>query len=188
MANLCRMRVPWTGGGVTGGGLSTFYFEAASSGFVADVKTFFDGIKSAIPNSISISVPDNGDMISDLTGALSGTWAETGTGGTVAGTSSATWAGGVGYRVVWNTAGIFQNRRVRGSTFICPLSTAAYDAQGTIEPVTLAAHRTIASTLVTQQPNMRIWSRPKPGVSGESNDVVSATIPDAVSWLRSRRT
>jgi len=180
--------VPWTGGGVTGGGLSTFYFEAASSGFVADVKTFFDTIKSAIPNSISISVPDSGDIIGDTDGALNGVWSETGTGGSVAGTSSATWAGGVGYRVVWSTAGVFQNRRVRGSTFICPISTAAYDAQGTIEPVTLAAHRTAASTLVAQQPDMRIWSRPRPGVAGESNAVTSATIPDAVSWLRSRRT
>lgn len=187
MANMARLRVAWAGTGVTGGGLSTFYFSTSSSGVASDVRDFFDAIKSAIPNVVTWSIPEQGDLIDDVTGDLTGSWSEGSGTLTVSGTSTATWAAGVGYRVVWSTAGIFKGRRVKGSTFICPISAAAYDTAGTIESVTLAGHRAAAVALVAAQPDLRIWSRPSPPAAGESNVVTSATIPDKVSWLRSRR-
>ena len=46
-----------------------------------------------------------------------------------------------------------------------------------------------ANTLVTDSAGaMRVYTPPKLGAVGKSNEVTSAEVPDQVSWLRSRRT
>ena len=76
MTAILRMRCEWGGSGVTGPGLTTFYFDQAGSGFPADVRTFFEAIKANIPSNTTITVPNGGDIIEDTTGVLSGSWSE----------------------------------------------------------------------------------------------------------------
>jgi len=188
MALLLRLRAVWSGAGVTGSGLSTFYFQDPATGMSTDVKAAFEAIKSALPPSVTVTIPSSGDIIEDTTGALSGSWAEPGTGGTVVGTNASTFAAGVGYRVKWRTGGIFKGRRVVGSTFVVPIGVNGYDSSGTITEVTRAAHEAIWNTLQADQAEMAVWSRPDLSTPGESNLITAAEIPDKVSWLRSRRT
>lgn len=188
MANLCRVRTEWTGTGVVGGGLSTFYVDEADTGFVAAIGTFWDAIKALIPAGTTLTTHDSGDLVDVSTGALSGSWSD-GTTSVVNATAAGVYPGGVGARVKWFTNGIVNNKRVRGGTFIAPLIGTAFDGTGTINTSPLSTIQTAANTLLgTGTFNLYIWHRPVLGAGGSAHAVTYAQVPDAVSWLRSRRT
>lgn len=189
MAQMQRLRVSWSGPGVTGPGLSTFYTSTAGPlGIADDVLAFFQGQALAFPTNLTITVPSGGDLIEDTTGGLAGTWNEPGTGGTFTGTGTGDYPQGVGMQIRWRTGGIVAGRRVVGSTFICPIMSAIFAADGTIDNVTVASVQAAGTALIAAHPDLRIWSRPKGPRVGSSHAVETAVVPDRVSWLRSRRT
>lgn len=188
MPNLVRVRTEWNGSPVVGPGVSTFYFAEAHTGFVADVAAFFAALITLVPTGVTFTTQNTGDLIDVATGELSGTWTD-GTTATAISSGSGAYALGVGARVRWATSGIRNGRRVRGSTFIVPLIAGAYDTAGTLSTPTLNTISTAANALFTgSTPEQRVYSRPAPGLAGQSNTVVGLTVPDKVSWLRSRRT
>lgn len=148
MANLARLRCTWLGNGVVGPGLSTFYFNPANTGAAAAVSAFFTALNPVlIPSGLQVSIPTSGDIIDDATGALVGAWTDPGGPFTFTGTGAGTFAMGVGFRVAWTTNGIHLGRRVRGSTFICPIMGAIYDSAGTIANATVTSASAAAQTL-----------------------------------------
>lgn len=182
-----RLRVEWSGSNTTGLGLSTFYF-AGASGDPTAIYNFFNAIKGAFAANIAWNIPNNGDVIDSETGDLVGAWTGTG-GGLVTSTGSGVFTRGAGARVVWNTAGIFRGRRVRGSTFLTGLYGGAYDGNGNVGSAALSNFTTAATALLAAtSPNLGIWSRPNDGTPGEFNTITSSTVPVSTSWLRSRRT
>lgn len=189
MATIQRVRVVWSSVGVTGGGLSTFYFDTPNAGFPADVLTFFTDIATRFPDDVQWTVPSSGDELDSATGAITGTWTDN-TGGTVAGTvAGGNYAAGVGARVVWDTNGRTNNRRVRGSTFLCPLSNAAYASNGEIDPSVIVDLEAAADALrIAQSGSLVVWTRPVGGTGGALNSVLAVDVPNQVTWLRSRRT
>lgn len=188
MANLARVRVPWGGTPVTGDGVSTFYFDEAHSGFLSDVRTFFDAWKGWIAGGTTFSFPDTGDLIDVATGELTGTWAEP-VAATIVATGIGQWAQGVGTRSVWRTSGIRRGRRVQGSTFMVPLTSGCFTGAGGLDDAIRALMLTASSNLVLASgTNMKIYSQPDAAGAGQQNTVIGAVIPDKVSWLRSRRT
>lgn len=188
MANLARVRTVWSGTPVVGGGVSTFYFAEAHSGFVADVASFWSALLSKIVTGVTLTTENTGDLIDVETGAITGSWTDGSTSvQTTSGTGS--YAAGVGARIRWSTSGISNKRRVRGSTFIVPLSVTNYDADGTLVTAMVTSLGTAAGALFTgAEGNMRIYTRPVTGVGGKASAVVGYTTPDRVSWLRTRRT
>lgn len=186
MATLNRLRCTWQGAGGLPG-VSTFYLDPADASAVADVVAFFNAIKGHLPSSVSVSVGGSGDSIEDSTGALTGGWTQAGA-SVIQGTGgSGSYAAGTGYRVVWNTTDIVNGRRLKGSTFIAPAYGQIYGADGTIDATPLATAQTAATTLATAGA-LKVWHRPSPGGSnGTSGTVLSASVPDRVSSLRSRR-
>jgi len=188
MANLNRVRAVWTGSPVTGGGVSTFYVSEAATGFLPPLRAFFEAIKNTIASGVQIDIPASGDLIDVATGALSGTWSETGV-STVVASGSGPWVGGTGVRVVWATSGVRNGRRVRGSTFICPMAASVFDTDGTPSAALIGQFETAASTLRTALgADFQIYSRPQGALPGQDNTVVGSSCPNAASWLRSRRT
>lgn len=188
MADLQRVRVVWTGDAVTGGGVSTFYFDAAATGFVANLRTFFDGMKSVIAGGVTWTFPGQGDVIDSATGEITGTWTEA-TPADVNSSGIGVHAQGVGARVTWGTAAIRNGRRVRGSTFLVPLTAGCYADDGTIETGILTLMRGVVSSAITDFDGAaRIYSRPDGTQAGAGAAILSGTVPDRVSWLRSRRT
>lgn len=184
MTTLGRLRVSWTG--FTGApGLSTFYAEDTGSGFCAAVLNFFTQIRGVLPNVVTITVPSEGDLINDASGALVGAWSDTG-GGTTTGNGGTTYAGPVGAVVHWNTGAIINSRRLRGSTFIVPVASGFDDTDGTVSSGGLSTLRTQASNLVGAVATLRAWHRPG-NTSGSSALITSASVPDKMVVLRSRR-
>jgi len=189
MTALARIRVAWTGGAVVGPAVSTFYaLGDQPAGLQTATGVYFDAIKAAFPTTVTFTVPNQGELIEDSTGELLDTWTS-GSVSTSTGGSSQGFSQGVGIRVVWNTNGVVAGRRVRGSTFLCPIGGPNFDSDGTIVSGTLTAQSAAANAFEENvEGGLQIWSRPTGSRPGTSNKVVSATIPDKVSWLRTRRT
>lgn len=186
MASIARIQVAWTGGpGMPG--VSTFYADAAGTIPVGALGTFFTALKSFIPSSVTWTVPSTGDVFSDTTGALTSSWSS-GTPQVIAATGSpASYSGASGVVIRWNTAGIANNRRVRGRTFFVPVVAAIYDS-GSIVSSQLASFQTAANALVASAgTDLRIWHRPVAGAGGASFAITGAVAPDLAAVLRSRR-
>lgn len=186
MASLERVVVEWTGATALPG-ISVFYGNPSVPTLANEVYDFFDAIKDLIPSAISLNIPSSGDIIDDTDGALAGTWSTTGV-GTLAMTGFGAYAAGVGARVIWRTNGVRNRRRVRGSTFVCPLITNVYESNGTITSAALTQLETAAGVLASAG-TLAVWSRPTSvgAADGASNTVLSAQVPDRVTSLRSRR-
>lgn len=185
-----RLRVALVGGGVVGGGLATFYTVAEEPAALrATVRDYFDAWHVNLPSTVAAVIPPEGDIISAETGDIVDVWSVTDAPLTVTGAGAGGFAMGVGARSVWNTDGRTGNRRVRGSTFMVPLVSGSYESDGTILQIVLDALRVAATGLVDDLlGTMVVWTRPTPERAGKANLVVSASVPDRVTWLRSRRT
>lgn len=172
-----------------GPGLSTFFFATGQPTNAPSVVTqFFTAIRGEIPSGVTWTIPSGGDLIEESSGSLTGTW-EGDAGGTVTSNGTGNHAQGVGARVSWITDAIRGGRRVRGTTFVVPLRTGAYDPQGTIATSTLGVLQDAGSALISNADwNLLVWSRPRPGLSGLGVATQRAEVPDKVSWLRSRKT
>lgn len=190
MAQIKRVRCPWQGGGVVGPSVSTFYFTSGSTGFPADLQTFFQAIRGGLPDDVTITVPNTGDTINDNDGTLAGVWTDSG-GSTTTGLSTQGFALGAGMRVQWLTAGIRGDRRVTGTTFLVPLAGNQFDTQGFVLSSYVTIVQSAAAALVTASAGeMVIWGKPhsKAAADGESNAVISALARSVPTGLRSRRT
>lgn len=173
---------------MVGAGVSTFYWDDADVGFVASIDAFWAHIRNLIPTGITLTTASSGDLVDVASGVITGTWQD-GIPSVVTGNGSGNFAGGVGARVRWDTTGIRNGRRIRGSTFICPLVSSCFDSDGTISAPTLSVLQTGVNNLATNAAgNLRVWSRPRAGSGGQQSGVLSGFVPDTVSWLRSRRT
>lgn len=186
MASIHRVVCEWSGGAGLPG-YSVLYGVGTSTAVITELVSFFTSIADRIPFGVSVRVPSAGDSIEDSTGVLSGSWSG-GAGSTVAGAGGATWAAGVGALCVWNTGGIRNGRRVKGRTFLAPLDDGGFDGSGSFTS-TYINDLQAAATVLASSGELVVWSRPSaPGAGdGESNVVLSATIPDRVTSLRTRR-
>jgi len=171
-----------------GSGVSTFYFDEAHSGWVADLQAFWVALAARVPSVVTFTTLNTGDIIDEDTGDLVGTWTDGAT-STVNSSGSGVYAAGVGVRGRWPTSGIKNGRRVRGSTFIVPLVGSAFQSDGTIDGTVWTSISTAFGNLYTAGAGYQyVWSRPVAGAGGQANLVIGTDVPDKVSWLRSRRT
>lgn len=190
MTDIKRVRVTWSGAGVVGPGVSTFYYGATASGFPADLLTFYTAVRALVPDSVQWVIPNSGDTIAVETGRPTGTWSDTG-GGNLLATGNSAFVQGTGVRIKWPTNQIINGRRVTGSTFIVPLSSNQFEGSGAILGTALTTLQAAATALATAGIGDRfIWHRPTSvaAANGNVGAVTIAQVPDAVSWLRSRRT
>lgn len=185
MTTMRRLRVTWDGLGNLPG-LSTFYYGPASPN-VSDCVAFFTAIKGLFPTGLTWTIPSTGDEIEDSTGALTGTWVGSG-GGTVAANGGAlAFAAGTGARTIWRTGVIHRGRRVAGSTFLAPITTAQYTASGTVLASAVTTIQAAAAAFVASGVAKGVWSRPVGGAGGLYCAINAAETPGRVTSLRSRR-
>lgn len=188
MANLNRLRVAWGGTGPVGPSVSTLFFSGTMTGRPAAVVTLLDAVKAQFPAGMTWDIPSSGDTLEDSTGVLTGGWTASG-GGQVVATGTGNYAAGVGARVVWNTTAVFQGRRVHGAMFWVPLVVSQFDASGTINNGTLTTWQTALNTFIAAvTPDLKVYSRPRPNGAYATSAVTSASVPDKVTTLRTRRT
>lgn len=186
MATLNKVVCSWTGAqGLPG---QTVMYTGGVGPALADLRAFFNAFTSLFPTSLTISFPVAGDTINDATGAINGGWTSAAV-AAVGGTSAAAYAAGGGLFINWQTLGIVNGRRVKGRTFIAPLTIGAYDTNGTLFGTVVTTAQTAATTLAATA-SLSIWHRPTtPGGSdGSSHVVTGAVVKDQVTSLKSRRT
>lgn len=158
------------------------------------VRTFWNSLAAYLPDEVRIQVNpvvdtyerENGELFSSHTAATPPA--------VVAGTSTSGYAGGAGCKVTWNTSQIRNGRRVRGSTFIVPLSATAFTAVGTIGGTQSGAINTAAATLLSQLSAggtpLAVWSRPRTTPTlrvGFCTEVVAGNCSTKTAILRGRR-
>ena len=195
-----RAKIRWTIPGA-GTAFSILHFgtddgfnpvQADIDAVVTKVNAFVTTVKSVLPNVVSLQTLNEVEEIDANNGALISIW----TAPSVAaqsGTASATagWAAAAGGVISWSTAIVHRTRRIRGRTFVVPMSTEAWDTDGTIKSVQLSTLNTAATNLrtPTAEIELGVWARPSaPGLSDARFAPVSShRVPDMSAILTSRR-
>jgi hypothetical protein len=168
--------------------VSTFYGADAWGTQVADIRTMFEAIKDRLPNNVTITYPPSGDILSETTGIISGTWSATPPANTV-GTGATVYAAPVGVIVHWLTSTIVAGRRLRGKTFFVPV-IAQETASGVPDAPLVADFQAAAGVLAAISPGLVVWHRPNnpPALNnGSLGAVTGALVPTKFMVLRSRR-
>lgn len=175
-------------------GYSNFFFddalldEGSVTAAALAVRDFFQAARSHIPNGTNINVQATADILDETSGQITSV-VDFAQPAVVTGLADAQYSAASGAVVNWNTQDYINGRRVRGRTFLVPLSTEAYDTNGDLTGETLTAIRDGANALVTAVLNapLCVWHRPVNGAGGSAHVVSSATVPDMAAILRSRR-
>lgn len=195
MANINRARVVWSGW-PGGPGLSTFYFDQATTNMAA-LLAFWTSARTVVPAGVSFNVPNSGDQIDPGTGKIVGTWTGSGGGVTTTTGTAAAYSGTSGCVIRWQTGGILNGRRLLGRTYMVPLKGSMYGNDGSIDEASIASLVTACATLIlAYSPNLVAWSKPRnagtngpgdPGKASLVSAITSAFIPDLAVVMRSRR-
>lgn len=196
MANIARVRCVWSG--FPGGpGVSTHYLDPGfAAGSLGVIRTFYNGLISYLPNTISIQVPGSGDILDDANGELVSQWTDT-TPAVCVGTSASGYAAPAGMIVQWKTATIVDGNRLVGKTYIVPMANV-FEPGGTPTSAVVTSVGTLALSMVTGLAgDLLVWHRPikaNPeadppvvGRLGSSAPVTTVSVPDRAAVLRSRR-
>lgn len=183
----------WTG--FTGSpGYTNFYFAGAAdaddaTAAVNKTMAFWVAVAQALPSALTLRCNPDVEVIDETTGKMQDV-VTVGTNHVQAGGLAGSFAGGAGACFAWQTAGIVDGRRVRGRTFLVPLSGSMYQTDGTLTDIALT--RLGDGGTVMANPTgaqLVVWSRPRPdeGIAGSAHDVLSFRVRDKVAVLRSRR-
>jgi len=192
---MVTMRITYRWGGFTGApGYSNFHFEqdfhtgAEWDDTNVAIRAMFQAAVGLFPTGLTITPPTSADLFNTETGELQST-VPLAAPAVVAGSGSSIFAGPAGAVLTWNTGTVAAGRRVRGRTFLVPLSTAAYQSDGSLLPATVTTLQSAAATLVNNTGGnpFVVWKRPVGGAGGLNAPVTSYTVPDLVAVLKSRR-
>lgn len=175
-------------------GYSNFYFdgelEAGTTAEVAGsaIRSFFFEIRSELPSTVNIQVNPSAEIIDEATGQILSVIDYASPAG-MAGLGEGGYSAASGAVVNWNTAAYVNGRRVRGRTFVVPLSAGSYDSSGDLTSSALTDLRAAATDHVGRVPEAPpcVWHRPVNGAGGSAHVITSATVPDLGAVLRSRR-
>lgn len=199
MAEIARVTVNWTGW-AGAPGFTNLYFrdfegagvidQAIADGAVAKVHTWLTAWLSAIHESITVTVDPSVEAIDETNGNLTAFWTTAPGAGRV-GTGTGTFSSATGACVNWYTNGIRNARRIRGRSFMVPLTSNGFDNTGTLDNTKLTAWRAATATLIdgTGSGDLGVWSRPSgPAATDGVWYVCNAyTINDKAAILTSRR-
>ena len=187
MAVITRHTITWTGF-LGAPGFSNFYSDASDdAAYHSALGTWMHTWAANLPDDVTLTLQAEQEQLDPATGELVGAFSS-GSDDSVSGANTGGYSAASGVVINWVTAGIVAGRRVRGRTFMVPISGGAYQTNGTIDENALSFMRTSTATFVVNtQPTGVIWSRPRAGLAGSAHPVTSSNIPDKVAVLRSRR-
>jgi hypothetical protein len=188
MTDMARVRVAWQGW-PGAPGVSTFYLANPPTQAQIDaIRAYFNSFVALLPSGLTVTVPQTGDVIDDISGLITGSWSVATPPTVVTGTGAGNYAGNAGAITHWLTGLVVNRRRVRGRTFLVPIVSTAFDTAGSLAAGTITTMSTAATTLLAALgTNFRVWHRPANGLGGGSGTVTSFRIPDLAISLRSRR-
>jgi hypothetical protein len=200
------IRTSWSG--TTGGpGLTQLAVEQVTSSFgpfsaaesqaaVNAVRAFWDGVKTYLPDEITLTVSPVVDVYLNNNGNLA--WSSTAASApaSVVGVATVAYSMPAGLKVNLNTGVIRNGRRVRGSIFIVPAAAAQTTgglALGAARTAVNTAGATLLASLATAGLKLVVWSRPLKDAGGniirdgDDADVAAIETNEKVAILRGRR-
>lgn len=173
-----------------GPGYTTMYGSDDTSAqvFADAVKQFIDSalthlsIGEFLPLPVRITQNPWVDVIDPLSGNQVGQTAIT-PGATLVGAGSGNWSAATGACVTWQTMGFASGRRVRGRTYLVPLSGVALATDGTLGANFLTAVRAATAAYVASPATPVVFSPTRLGFTA----ITSGTVQDKAAILTSRR-
>lgn len=196
---MAKVTINWSG--LPGGpGYTNLYFTDISGGSnidqtivdsaVSKTDAWLAAFRTSIPNSITTGVSATVEAVDEASGALQAFYTGTPAAAAV-GTGGTAYSAPSGAVISWYTSTVRNSRRIRGRTFMVPLSTTAYEADGSLTAAKIAGWNTATTTLIATgaSAELGVWSRPSgPGATdGDWALVTSFRIPDMAAILTSRR-
>lgn len=190
-----EVTVDWSGTGITGLGTSVFHgrtdgvatTSAAAQSLADRVRQFFFDIRGVMAPGITWTFRNEVLELDTSTGVLLSavpvtppiTLSSTG--------SAANYSRAVGARVDWNTSAVVNGRRLKGRTYLVPVSGGNLDTTGTLASSCITAVQTAAAAYC----NTGVFTSARPGVWSRTHgilaDALAGTVDDRTSVLRSRR-
>ena len=157
---------------------------AAAQQFATDLRAGFNSMVTRLPDDVIINFDSEARELAVVNGTLLNVIPVTAP-ATVTGTSGGSYSAPAGARVDLITGGIVAGRRLRGRTYIVPLSGDSYTTNGLVS----SAAQTLLETafgMFDGVPNvysLAVWSRTHDFLA----DVISVNVPTESAILRSRR-
>jgi hypothetical protein len=188
---------PTWNGFVGAPGYTNFHFLAPEVPSQADLdaigsrtRTFFLSATPDLPNVVGIGFPGTVDQLNVVTGALEAQHTIA-VPAAVVGAGAGKFANAVGSCVTWTTSLVINGHRLRGRTFLVPMSSGGYDTDGTID-ATFRSRVLAAAEIFRQAAGpvpLAVWHKPSPAspVVGVAAMVSGARMTDRTAVLRSRR-
>jgi hypothetical protein len=200
MAKIARVRMHWIGL-PTGPGFSVFHFRDFSTAPTTEpvtqdafdrVDNFAADIHTLLPASISVQADPTVDILEDTTATLLGSHTAAGASAHTGSGPLGSYAAMAGAVITWRTNDVRGGHRVRGRTFIVPLSAGEYDNVGTLDSAAITTLASAAGNMLNASSyscDLAVYSRPTPpaGSDGQAYPATAWTIPDIAAILRSRR-
>lgn len=197
MPNISRVRVAMTGF-IGAPGVMTFYCLDPVV-FLPALNTFLTSLTGILPNTVYLNTEPTGDTLDSVSGALTGAWTTTAP-AQVRGTVSGGYSAPVGAVVHWLTGTIIDGHRLRGKTFIVPVTASNFGSDGQLTPAAVTLLRNAATALVgSTVANFVVWhrhraARPADAThkavterAGGHSPVSGSAVPASPAVLRSRR-
>ena len=197
MTSISRMRIGLTGfAGAPG--VMTFYCLTPGTSLSVLV-AFANDIAGEMPPTVTLAVEGHGDVINDVNGELTGAWTASEPDTTV-GRATGVYAAPAGASIAWLTETILDGRRVKGRTYVVPMSVGDYQSNGSLDDTQLGNLRTQAAALVTDGAgDFVVWHRPRAAKAADGSRhaitqrdgghaiITGSSVADKVAVLRSRR-
>lgn len=197
------VRTEWAG--LSGGpGITQMAFDVTPPGGFIDnetaedmvnaVRSFWQGLVTHLPNEITLTVSPVVDSYVTSTGELVTSHQSPTSPAAVTGSNTNKYMMAAGYRINVLTAGISNNRRVKGAIFVVPVGSDVYNVTGQVDSFTVGQVNTAAvafqTALAAINIDFGVWSRPtSPGPSsdGEFHPTTGMVVSTKGAVLRGRR-
>lgn len=107
----------------------------------------------------------------------------------VVGAAASVYAGGVGACVIWTTGFLNGGHKVRGRTYLVPMVSPAFEADGTLAASSISLIGGAATALIGTVPSLAVNSRSRGGAQRQdiTAPVNGYLLADKAAILRSRR-
>ena len=166
MTDMFQIVSHWTGF-VGAPGYTNMFFEhsdppSTGAQTAADnVRAFWFSIRTELPDDVTITVDPVVKIINAETGDLTSIITVGTAPAAVTGFSTAIYAAPVGLGINWTTSTVHAARRIRGRTFVVPVTSGEFTTTGQPTSTALSNTQAAATTLRTATgPTFGIWSRP----------------------------
>lgn len=193
---MLQVTIRWSGSQM-GAGVSVLNFtgavETSLDPLLEGVDDFVAAFSLHIPQTVGLQVANTVDVISESNGNLIATVSGTAQPARTGAASNGPVAAGVGGRIRWTTGGTRNSRPVIGTTFLVPMATGSFEANGTLTSTAVTAFQDAGNLLLgvanAAGAPLAVWSKPtsEAAANGELWPVTGVVVPDQVSWLTSRR-